>query len=81
MNERPILLLVEDDAALVDSLSFMLELEGFRVKACFLPETALSLRTGPVQFCQPPAFVPITLMTMLHVAPLPAGIVPPLNAA
>ena len=43
MSERPILLLVEDDAALVDSLSFAFELEGFQVKACFLPETLLAM--------------------------------------
>lgn len=41
-DDRPLLLLVEDDAALVDSLSFAFELEGFRVKSYFLPETLLT---------------------------------------
>lgn len=41
-NSGPLLLLVEDDAALVDSLSFAFELEGFRVKPYFLPETLLT---------------------------------------
>jgi len=45
MGDRPLLILVEDDAALVDSLSFAFELEGFRVRAYFLPETLLS---GPL---------------------------------
>jgi len=42
MGDRPLLILVEDDAALVDSLSFAFELEGLRVRAYFLPETLLS---------------------------------------
>lgn len=41
MADRPLLILVEDDAALVDSLSFAFELEGFRVRSYFLPETLL----------------------------------------
>lgn len=41
-DNGPLLLLVEDDAALVDSLSFAFGLEGFRVKSYFLPETLLT---------------------------------------
>ncbi|MBX7248637.1 MAG: response regulator [Caulobacteraceae bacterium] len=39
--EQPCILLVEDDAALVDALSFAFGLEGFRVRAYFMPQSLL----------------------------------------
>lgn len=48
---RPAILLVEDDPAVVNALTFSLELEGFEVSAFPDGETLLSLRPLPERGC------------------------------
>lgn len=48
---RPIILLVEDDPAVVNALTFSLELEGFEVRAFPDGETLLAFRPLPTLGC------------------------------
>lgn len=49
--ERPVILLVEDDAAVVNALTFSLDLEGFDVRAYADGESLLASKPLPSRGC------------------------------